>query len=302
MTRLVTCVIAILSACAAGLCAPAEARQGQAAAATPESAPLRVAVFGDSLADGLWSGVYRSLRRDRAISEVARLAQASTGLTNYTYVDVAERTREQLVAEDYDVAIVMFGANDIQGIAIGGRVHRFRTPGWEEVYRDRVRELIGLLRADGAAVYWVGLPRMRSDRYDGNTIYLNSIFRSEASALGVPFIETREVSAGDEGEYVAYLPDPAGTPRLVRADDGIHFTLRGYNILASPLVTRLREDMSAINEMRRTRMAGNLIGPDAVRYGLVDELLIDVYGRPYVCEPAQVEIAEGEGAGSGSAP
>jgi len=302
MTRLVTWVFAILVAVAAGLSTPVFARETESPAAAPEEAPLRVGVFGDSLADGLWSGVYRSLRRDRSISEVARMAQASTGLTNYTYVDVAERTREQLRAQDYDVAIVMFGANDIQGIAVNGRVHRFRTPGWEEVYRERVRELIGLFRADGAAVYWVGLPRMRSARYDGNTIYLNSIFRSEAAALGVPFIETRQVSAGVEGEYVAYLPDGAGTPRLVRADDGIHFTLRGYNILAAPMVTRLREDMSAISEMRRSRMAGNTIGPDAVRYGLVDELLIDVYGRPYVCEPAPVEIADNEEAGSGSAP
>ena len=263
--------------------------------------PIRIGVFGDSLADGMWAGLYRHFRTDRAVSEVSRLAQASTGLTNYTYVDVADRTREQLAEADYDVAVVMFGANDIQGIAEDGAVYRFGTPDWETVYRARIRELIGLLREDGAAVYWVGLPKMRSARYDRNVVYLNSIYSEEAAALGAPFIDTREVSADEFGEYSAYLPDAAGTPRLMRADDGIHFTMPGYRRIAAPLAGRLRGDLDAINRLRLARANGEEMGPEAVAMGFRERFTLTVYGEDYICEPAAMDVASGE-AGDGSAP
>jgi hypothetical protein len=43
------------------------------------------------------------------------------------------------------------------------------------------------------------------------------------------------------GEFNAYLADGAGgAPRLMRANDGVHMTIAGYERLASPLVDRIR--------------------------------------------------------------
>ena len=246
-------------------------------------APVRIGVFGDSLGDGMWMGLSRHFRRDPAVEGVERLSQASIGITNYIYVDVAEKTRDQLLTDSFDIAIVMFGANDIQGISHNNRVHRFRSAGWEAVYRARIDELVDLLHANGAQVYWVGLPRMRSAGYDANTIYLNSLFAEQMTALGATFIETRSVSADVDGEYGAYLPDASGTQRLMRADDGIHFTMRGYRRLAAPVVDQLRLDWE---NARQDQTDHEEPLPAVMVSHAPGTLTIDVNGTAYVCQPA----------------
>jgi len=253
-----------------------------------EAPPVRsqtVAVFGDSLADGLWIGLRRALRGDARAGDVLQFSEVSTGLANYVYRDIAEKTRDQLAGTHVDIAVVMFGSNDIQGIRDGSDVHRFRSRGWEDVYRSRIRELIGLLTGQGAQVYWVGLPVMRSASYNANTIYLNSIFEEEAAAAGIAFIPTRSVSADADGAYSAYLPDRAGTPRLVRADDGIHFTLPGYLRIAAPVATALREGLDAPAPVMMAE-TGDAAAQTAAAPGLLGELLeLTLNGQAYICQP-----------------
>lgn len=253
---------------------------GQVSAQPPSQAPPPedqvIGVFGDSLADGLWIGLNRAYRNDPRVTDVARLSEVSTGMANWVYRDIAEKTADQLAGRQYDVAVVMFGSNDIQGIRDdAGGVHRFRSPSWETIYAARVDQIIGQLQAHGAHVYWVGLPVMRSERYDRNVQYLNAIFRERAAALGAVYIDTREIMAGPDGGYTAYLPDRAGVDRLVRSDDGIHFTLPGYVRLAAPV-------LAAIEDGWRNPPPPPLTPEEerAERLGLV-ELITD--DGPYVC-------------------
>ncbi len=241
-------ILRIAQLCAAITCALALTGAGAWAAgiaSAPPSAPQpaqRIGVFGDSLADGLWIGLTRAFRNESRVEDVAQLSEVSTGMANWVYRDIGEKTAGQLAEERYDVAVVLFGTNDIQGIRDdAGGVHRFRSPGWERVYRQRVDTIITQLQAHGAVVYWVGLPVMRSSRYDANVRYLNGIFEERAAALGATFVDTRAAVAGADGGYAAYLPDRAGVDRLVRADDGIHFTLPGYVRLAAPVVAAIEE-------------------------------------------------------------
>ncbi len=227
------------------------AASAQARADNPE--PVTVGVFGDSLADGLWTGLYRAFRSDPRVAEVDQLSQVSTGVSNWRYVHVGEATRAQLATRDIAVAVVMFGANDIQGLVHQGRVHPFRTEGWERVYRARVREIVRTLQDHGALVYWVGLPRMRSERYDANTVFLNRLHREEAEALGAAFIATRAITSAPDGSYAAYLSDASGRARLMRADDGVHFTLRGYQRLAAPVAGAIEADLDEAMQRRERR-------------------------------------------------
>ena len=223
--------------------APVAAR---AAPVTPLSArlaqgPLRIGVFGDSMADGLYAGLYRDLQDQPNIS-VTKFSQVSTGLSRYDYVDIHAKTRGQLDAQPVDVAVMLFGTNDAQGIDTGEAVHMFGTDGWKAAYGQRIDNLVGLLRSRNVAVYWVGLPRMKRDSFDGRMMLINGVVEARMRALGVPYIETVSLTSNDEGGYEAYLPTASGRRVLMRANDGIHMSMAGYLRMSAPVAARLKRD------------------------------------------------------------
>jgi hypothetical protein len=202
--------------------------------------PIVVGVFGDSLGDGLWAGLYRDLRDDGRAYEVVRFSRPATGLVRYDYVDVQAETAAQLARRRIDVAVVMVGANDEQAILDGRQAYPFASPSWRAIYERRIDDLIGLLRQNGAAVYWVGLPKMRRADYDQKAQLLNSIYDARARALGVPFTPTVPVTVDERGDYNDHLSDGGAHPRLMRARDGVHMTMLGYLRIAAPVSSAIR--------------------------------------------------------------
>lgn len=205
--------------------------------------PLTVGVFGDSLADGLWAGLYRQMRDAKHV-DVIKFSQVATGLTRYDYVDIQQKTEGQLAKQHVDVAVVMFGTNDQQGIVEGGKVFPFGTPGWREIYARRIDTLVATLRRQGAAVYWVGLPKMRADGFDKRAQILNAVYQERMAALGVRFIPTDGATEDTQGQYAAYLPSgPTGKMTLMRANDGMHMSMPGYLRIATPVAASIRADL-----------------------------------------------------------
>jgi uncharacterized protein len=203
--------------------------------------PLRIGVFGDSMADGLYAGLYRDLHDQPDVS-VTKFSQVSTGLSRYDYVNVQARTRGQLDETPVDVAVVLFGTNDAQGIDTGDAVHPFGTDGWKAAYARRIDDLVGLLRSRDVAVYWVGLPRMKRDSFDGRMALINGVVEARMRALDVPYIETVALTSNAEGGYEAYLPTDSGRRVLMRANDGIHMSMAGYLRMSAPVAARLKHD------------------------------------------------------------
>ena len=208
----------------------------------PVGGPRVVGVFGDSLGDGLWAGLSQQLRGGGY--QVVRFSRAATGLARYDYVNVEEQARRQLADCRIDIAVVMVGANDEQGIFAGRQVLAFDTPPWRAVYAGRIDSLVTLLRQSATTVYWVGLPKMRKAAYDEKAQRLNALYEARARALGAPFVSTVPVTADGQGQYSDYLMDGGGQPRLMRARDGIHMTMAGYLRLAAPVVDLIRADTS----------------------------------------------------------
>jgi hypothetical protein len=226
---------------------PASALSAEAPAFAPLPAgdhPLTVGVFGDSLADGLWAGLYRQMRDGQHV-EVVKFSQPATGLTRYDYVDVQAKTKAQLAQRHVDVAVVLFGTNDQQGIVDGGHVYPFGTPGWRQVYGARVDALAALLKAEGAAVYWVGLPKMRAEGFDAKARLIDAVIQQRMAADGVRFIPLDAVTEDRTGAYAAYLPAGAdGRMTLMRANDGIHMSMPGYLRIATPVSASIRADLA----------------------------------------------------------
>jgi uncharacterized protein len=215
---------------------------------------VTIGVFGDSMGDGLWAGLYREMR-DGKNYDVVRFSQPSTGISRYDYVDVQEKTQTQLAQRHVDIAVVLFGTNDEQGIISGRTVYAFNTPGWRQIYEQRVDNLIALLKRQGAVVYWVGLPKMGREGFDQRAGILNAIFAERAAANGVPFISTVPYTVNAQGGYDDYLPGEKGRRVLMRARDGIHMTMAGYLRIASPVTQRIRSDV-ALQMARRDQLGG----------------------------------------------
>ena len=203
--------------------------------------PLHIGVFGDSMADGLYAGLYRELQDEPNLT-VSKFSQVSTGLTRYDYVNIQARTRAQLDEHPVDVAVLLFGTNDAQGIDTGGDIHMFGTEGWKAAYGKRIDDLVTLLRSRDVAVYWVGLPRMKRDSFDDKMTLINGVVEARMRALGVPYIGTEGLTSNAGGGYEAYLPTSGGRRVLMRAGDGIHMSMAGYLRMSAPVAAMIRRD------------------------------------------------------------
>lgn len=208
--------------------------------AIKEGRPIRVGVFGDSFGDGIWSALYDQLSR-RAGYQVIKFSQQATGFTRYKTLNLEVHDRGRLANEPVDIAVISFGANDMMGVADGGHVYALLTPNWKAAIARRVSSYVAMLRQQGAIVYWVGLPRMRDAAYDADAARMNALYRDLMNQLGVVFIDTAAYSVDADGRYAAYLPDPVtGRPFLMRANDGIHMSFKGYVRITRGLAGRIR--------------------------------------------------------------
>jgi hypothetical protein len=209
--------------------------------AVAEGRPFRIGVFGDSFGDGLWAALYNQLPRREAF-QVLRYSQQATGFTRYRQTNLEDRLAEQLAEGPVDVAVISFGANDVQGIWANGKASALLSPGWQVEVGARVTRYVQALQAQGAQVVWIGLPVMRDARYDADVAGLNRFFAAQMARLGVPFIDTRALAVDAAGRYASHLVDPASGERyLARAGDGIHMSGRGYRLLTAGLAQQLRE-------------------------------------------------------------
>ncbi len=201
--------------------------------------PLRVWIVGDSMMQVVGQSLVNGMSPDDAIR--AQLDyRVSTGLTRPDYFDWPARLAELVGADDPDVVIVMFGANDAQGIVTAHGPEPFGTDGWLAEYRVRVDATMDLLTSRGAVVYWIGQPVMRSERFSARMAALDEVYRSAAEGRpDVVYVDSWPVFAVD-GAYSAYLD--LGGPTLVRQSDGIHLTRAGGDRLAGVVLDRLHQD------------------------------------------------------------
>ncbi len=225
----------------------------------PEQNRYRLYVFGDSLGDGIWAGLYRAFKPDGNI-DVVKKSRVSTGFVRTDYFDWNKRLSGILTSEKVHIAVIMVGANDMQPIRPNkkSKWKKIGTPEWREIYSRRIDRFIKRLKEANAAVYWVGLPIMRSVKLNDNMQLMNEIFRERAFVNGVRFIDTWNGFADQFGRYSAFGPDLTGRVGRLRAADGVHFTIRGYRKLAHFVEREIRRDMRQARNERDIPLAGSV--------------------------------------------
>ena len=224
-----------------GLVATAGAWSSSPAGAAATGKSYTVAVLGDSLADGLYAGL-RTLTRDMPNVSVKKYSRVNTGIARadrYNWNSAAE----QIASSNVQIAVMVFGANDLQSIRLNGKAYHYPQPGWVKLYKERVDGIVRSFKQRHIPVYWVGLPITRKDRFQKDYAFLNTIFRAIVRQNGGTFVDTWQALADDSGAYSAYhVVD--GKKSQIRASDGVHFTPVGYQIYADYALRKIKTDFS----------------------------------------------------------
>lgn len=203
-----------------------------------------VVVLGDSLGDGMWAGLYHVLRTDKRFN-VIKKSKVATGFSRHDYYDWNQAVREIAAETRIDIAVVVMGTNDRQAIVENGQRYALFDDNWREVYKQRVDDFTATLKGTGAQIYWLELPVMRSPRFGGDMEQFNEIFEERARFNNVTFVGTDGLATGADGGYTAYGADRSGRTRLLRAEDGIHFTMAGYELLGERVADAMLADFDS---------------------------------------------------------
>lgn len=198
-----------------------------------------VGVMGDSLADGVWAAIYRMLQRDPRF-DIVNLSRQSSGLARPEYFDWPAAAATFSTDLPLDAVVIAVGLNDNQAMDLDDDKRLgYREDGWDAEYRERVDSFLAPLEEAGLSATWVGLPTMRSSARAEHATLLNGLFSSATEEKDVPYVDTWALTADENGEYATHLPDENGRKRLMRANDGIHFTSKGYDLLARAVLASM---------------------------------------------------------------
>ena len=131
-------------------------------------APLRVFIGGDSIVRDA-GDAFLQIAGGSPLFETTLHYENATGLTRPDFYDWPAALTEDMATHRPEVAFIMFGGNDSQGlIAPDGSTYPGPSDaGWRAEYARRVGAVMDLLRADDRIVFWIGLPPMREAGFDG---------------------------------------------------------------------------------------------------------------------------------------
>jgi hypothetical protein len=204
----------------------------------------RIAVVGDSIADGYWEGITVAVGRDACLKdqlEIGRFAKNSTGLTRPDRFDWVNELRR--VAESFKpkLFVMSLGLNDSQSVVEHGQITMDNSPLYDEKYKERVTAVLKHAAGAKAGLLWVGLPAMRAPAADKDAREKNRLFEEAIAAFGDPgirYVEPWKLAAGTE-TFASYGPDPNGRMVQIRASDGQHFTVAGEVATATYLLPKI---------------------------------------------------------------
>jgi hypothetical protein len=206
--------------------------------------PMHLYIAGDSMA-GIPGMALVNLSNDTKLIKPLLDYRISTGLVRPDFFNWPAQLQSQVKAFDPGAAVVMWGANDNQGVQTSsGKVYEFGSDGWQKEYRKRVEDVIELLFAGGVRrIYWVGQPIMPDSTYDRQIRLINDVIQSVVKKHpGVQYIDAYAVFSDSGGGYSQYLKDDHGETQQVREQDGEHLTYAGGLRLAKVIMAAIKDE------------------------------------------------------------
>ena len=220
--------------------------------ARSEVAAENIGVYGDSLSDGVWSGLYPIVKHHPE-DKLFRHSKVGATLAAPDFATWLQEFAASLDQEHITVAVVMFGANDERGIR--DEKHKgyvFESKGWQRVYLSRIDAIYSELAKRKVTVVWVGLPVMRDKDVNAGAVFLNGLYAAEAAKFDGRFVELGDSFVDGNGQFAAYLPDQKGHLREVRINDGVHFTGYGYGLIAKKVYSTIPSPVATASARAQT--------------------------------------------------
>lgn len=211
-------------------------------AVSPPSDGYSVFIIGDALAGGLWAGTTR-VGADFAEFRINGRFKEESGLARPEIYDWSQAVPKILGRNRLDIAIVFIGSNDGQDMRTAGGRLAFGSPEWVMAYEAAVDDIIRPFKAEGVAVYFVGMPPMRSARLDEAVRKVSDIQRRRAVANDAKFIDIRREFAGPDGSYAESGFGIDGQFVRLRSLNGVKFIKAGNDKLAKLVLETIRSDI-----------------------------------------------------------
>jgi hypothetical protein len=111
-------------------------------------------------------------------------------------------------------------------------LYEFREKRWVELYREKIEEMIRVLKSKGVPVLWVGLPVVRGPKATADTAFLDTLYRDAAGKTGITYVDVWDGFVDEAGRFLQQGPDFEGQVRRLRSYDGVYFTKAGALKLA----------------------------------------------------------------------
>src|SRR5439155_17343685 len=92
-------------------------------------------------------------------------------------------------------------------------LHEFREKRWVELYREKIDEMIGVLKSKGVPVLWVGLPAVRGSKATADTAFLDTLYRDAAGKAGITYVDVWDGFVDEAGGFLQQGPDFEGQIR-----------------------------------------------------------------------------------------
>jgi uncharacterized protein len=207
----------------------------RARAASAGDLKTRILVVGDSQAQGLAAGLQRQFRHDPSWRVIDR-SRIATGLCSPARFDWPAAVPAIGEEERGAIAVVMFGANDRPPIRMHGSVNEKLAATFCGTYGAHVHAIAASLKQSCPGVIWVGHPIVRDPLYAEDMALLNRLYAEQSMAAGAEWFPSWSLFTDADGNFAPYGKGTDGETTRLRADDGIHLTGPGYDVLARALL------------------------------------------------------------------
>jgi len=196
-------------------------------------APLRLWIAGDSLAGSVGPSLGQ-LTADTGVVAPQYDSRVSSGLLTPDFFDWPKHAQEQLTQLDPEAVVFVIGTNDAN----------VWSPRLEADYRLRtetmMRELVG---KDHRTVYWVGPPVAKDSGLEEGVKAIDAIAREAAAHVkGVTYVDAHALFDNENGDYQQSFTDELGQRHVMRAGDGVHFSVDGADYISRAIYKLIDQD------------------------------------------------------------
>lgn len=206
----------------------------------------QVLFAGDSMMQGIAPHVKNMLLKKYNIDSI-NLSKQSTGLAYPRFFNWPQTIAKALNDNpNIKVLVVFLGPNDPWDMPpqAGYKYVKFKSEGWEQVYRERISDILSTARQHNVDVIWVGPPNMRKNTLSDGMKFLRSLYQSEVENHGEIYFSANDVLKYKNDTYSDYIGDESSTIKL-RSGDGIHFSTKGQQAIAEKVFSLIHFEEEA---------------------------------------------------------